>query len=80
VVTVNTANNNASIATQTIGSRWDPAYGYPNNATYVDPSAVATSGSVAPCDKIVTLQVVWGVQKGALVFNSGGYKLVLTKE
>jgi hypothetical protein len=80
IVTVNTGNNNATIAQQTIGSRWDPAFSYPNNATYVDPSAVATSGSVAPCDKKVTLQVVWGVQKGTLVFNSGGYSLVLTKQ
>lgn len=80
VVTVNTGNNNATIAQQTIGSRWDPAYGYPNTATYVDASAVATSGSVSPCDKKVTLQVVWGVQKGTAVFKSAGYSLVLTKQ
>lgn len=80
VVTINPANNNATIAQQTIGSHWDPAYGYPNTATYADASAVATSGSVAPCNKTVTLQVVWGVQKGAAVFKSAGYQLVLTKQ
>jgi hypothetical protein len=80
VVTVDANTNSAAISgTQTIGSRWDPGYGYPNNSTYVDPSATSISGSVAPCDQKVTLQIVWGVQKGALVFNSSGYSLVLTK-
>ena len=81
VVTVNANTNAAAVAgTQTIGSRWDPAFGYPNNSTYVDPSVTSLSGSVSPCDQSLTLQVVWGVQKGALVFNSSGYKLVLTKQ
>lgn len=81
IVTVDANTNSAAISgTQTIGSRWDPAFGYPNNATYVNPSATSISGAVSPCDKTVTLQIVWGVQNGALVFNSSGYSLVLTKQ
>jgi len=82
VVTVDANTNNAAIlGTQTIGSRWDPAYGYPNNSTYVNPSATTATtggGSVAPCDKTVTLKITWGVQNGALTFG-GPYTLTLTK-
>lgn len=81
VVTVDPNTNSAAVSnTQTIGTRWDPAYGYPNNSTYVNPSVKSNSGSVAPCDRKVTLQMVWGVQNGALVFDSNGFSLVLTKQ
>ena len=84
VVTVTTTNNNAAIlGPQTIGTQWSAAYGYPNTATYANPSAVtATSGggSVSPCAGVVTLKISWGVQGGAAVFGGGPYTLTLTKQ
>jgi hypothetical protein len=79
IVTVNVANNNVTIPLTTIGTRWDPAFGYPNTATYVNPSINSATGTVAPCDKKVTLNIQWGSNAGNLQFGGGPYTLVLTK-
>jgi len=79
VVTINPGNNNATMGLQTIGTAWSPAYGYPNTATYANPSVNSATGIVAPCDKTVTLNIQWGTNAGALQFGGGPYKLVLTK-
>ncbi len=80
VVTINPLDNTATVVgPQTIGSRWDPAFGYPNTATYVNPSINSGTGSVAPCAKTLTLNVQWGSNAGNLQFGGGPYSLVLTK-
>ncbi len=81
VVTVNPIDNNASVVNVplTIGTRWDPAYGYPNTALYVNPSLNSAVGFVAPCDRKITLNIQWGTNAGALQFGGGPYSLVLTK-
>jgi hypothetical protein len=76
---VNTANNAVTIPQTTIGSHWDPAYGYPNTATYANPSLNSGTGTVAPCDRKVNLSIQWGSNAGALQFGGGPYSLVLTK-
>jgi hypothetical protein len=77
VVTVNTANNQASIPKTVIGTLWN--YGSP---TYSNP-AVATSSTaansfVSPCDKQVTLSMLyyWGAGSSTV---SAAYALVLKK-
>jgi hypothetical protein len=79
IVTVNVGNNNLTVPLTLIGVHWDPAYGYPNTATYANPSVNSATGTVAPCDKKVTLNIQWGANTGALVFPGGPYALVLTK-
>ncbi len=79
VVAVNTGNNSITIPLTVIGTKWDPAFGYPNTATYVNPSVNSATGSVAPCDKTATLKIQWGTNAGALQFGGGPYTLLLTK-
>ncbi len=79
IVTVNVGNNNVTIPLTTIGSNWSPAFGYPNTATYVNPSINSATGTVAPCDRKVTLNIQWGSNAGTLQFGGGPYSLVLTK-
>ncbi len=79
IVGVNIGNNNVTIPQTTIGSHWDPAFGYPNTALYADPSVNSGTGTVAPCDRRVNLNIQWGTNAGALVFPGGPYSLVLTK-
>jgi hypothetical protein len=79
VVGVNTGNNNVTIPQTTIGTHWDPAYGYPNTATYANPSVNSATGTVAPCDRKVNLNIQWGSNAGTLLFPGGPYSLVLTK-
>jgi len=79
-VTVNPANNTVSIPLTVIGTKWDPAYGYPNSATYVGPSVNSATGSVAPCAATVTMNIQWGTNSGALQFGGGPYPLTLTKQ
>lgn len=91
VVTVNPVNNTAVISgapsTSTgtpplvVGTRWDPAYGYPNTATYANPSIqYAANGVVSPCDKTVFFNIQWGTAGGTLVFGGGPYRFKLTKQ
>jgi hypothetical protein len=82
IVAVNTGNNNVTVPLTVIGTRWDPnpPYGYPNTATYVNPSVNSATGTVAPCDKTVTLRIQWGSNGGALQFGGGPYTLLLTKQ
>jgi hypothetical protein len=79
-VTVNALNNTVTIPLTTIGTAWSPAYGYPNTATYANPSVNSATGTVAPCDKTVTLKIQWGTNAGALQFGGGPYTLLLTKQ
>lgn len=78
IVTVNPLNNIATVAAQPIGTQWSPAYGYPNTATYANPSTGASTGIVAPCARTLTLNMVWLTAGGTLTFG-GPYPLVLTK-
>jgi hypothetical protein len=80
IVTVNPLNNTVTIPLTTIGTQWSPAYGYPNTATYANPSVNSATGTVAPCDKTVTLKIQWGTNAGALQFGGGPYTLLLTKQ
>ncbi|HET6994693.1 MAG TPA: hypothetical protein VFI06_06910 [Chitinophagaceae bacterium] len=79
VVAVNVGNNNLTIPLTTIGSNWSPAFGYPNTALYVNPSVNSATGTAAPCDRRVTLNINWGSNAGALTFPGGPYSLVLNK-
>jgi len=82
IVTVNPNNNTATIPANTvIGTAWSPAFGYPATATYANPTINSlVAGSVAPCDKTVTLSIQWGTAGGTLQFGGGPYTLLLTKQ
>lgn len=69
IVTINTGNNNISIAKQKMGNAfvW--------NLTYTNPNVAATTGSVTPCDKRVTMNINYTVDQGGF----GAYPLVLKK-
>ncbi len=72
IVTINTLNNQATIAKQKIGNQfvW---------ASYTNPNvAVAASASsfVAPCDKTIRLAITYTVDQGSF----GTYTLVLKKK
>ena len=73
IVTINTLNNQATIAKQKVGNAftWQLAYTNPNMAV----SASATS-VVAPCSKTITLAVAYTVDQGSF----GTFNLVLKKK
>ena len=60
-VVVNTGTNGITIAKQQIGTK---IYG-----AYDNPSVAATSGSVSPCNKTVTLNLIWTVNQGTFAPN-----------
>jgi len=72
IVSINTLNNQATIAKQKIGNAftWNLTYTNPNVAV----SASATS-VVAPCSKTITLAIAYTVDQGSF----GTYNLVLKK-
>lgn len=76
VVTVNTGNNQASIPKQSVGTHWGWAVGTYTGA-FVATGGTATSSFVAPCDKTVTLNLVYSVDQGTF---GGTYLLVLRKQ
>ena len=78
IVTVNTGTNALTVPLTIIGTQWSPAYGYPNTATYANPSVNSATGSVAPCNKTATLNIQWGTAGGTLQFGGGPYQLLLT--
>ena len=67
VVDVNTGNNNVSSTQQTIGT---------NFYTYTNPSVQVASGTVAPCDKEVTMSITYRVAQGSF----GTFALRLRKK
>jgi len=73
IVTINTLNNQATIAKQKVGNAftWQLAYTNPNMAV----SASATS-LVAPCSKTITLAIAYTVDQGSF----GTFNLVLKKK
>ena len=73
IVSINTLNNQATIAKQKVGNAftWQLAYTNPNMAV----SASATS-VVAPCSKTITLAIAYTVDQGGF----GTYNLVLRKK
>ena len=73
IVSINTLNNQATIAKQKVGNAftWQLAYTNPNMAV----SASATS-VVAPCSKTITLAIAYTVDQGGF----GTYNLVLKKK
>ena len=73
IVTINTLNNQATIAKQKVGNAftWQLAYTNPNMAV----SASATS-VVAPCSKTITLAIAYTVDQGSF----GTFNLVLKKK
>jgi hypothetical protein len=73
IVSINTLNNQATIAKQKVGNAftWQLAYTNPNMAV----SASATS-VVAPCSKTITLAIAYTVDQGSF----GTYTLVLRKK
>ena len=73
IVTINTLNNQATIAKQKVGNAftWQLAYTNPNMAV----SASATS-VVAPCSKTITLAIAYTVDQGSF----GTFNLVLRKK
>jgi hypothetical protein len=73
IVSINTLNNQATIAKQKIGNAftWELKYTNPNVAV----SASATS-VVAPCSKTITLAIAYTVDQGGF----GTYNLVLKKK
>jgi len=78
VVTVNTGNNNVTIAKQVIGSIWN--YGDP---TLTQPTAKTTGPTnfLAPCDKTITMSIdygIGGVNGGT--FGGGPYLFKLRKQ
>lgn len=76
IVTINTGNNAATIAKQVVGTSWSYSA---NPATYPQPTISAT-GTVAPCNKTITLAVQYGVNGVAGgIFGGGPYALVLRK-
>ena len=73
IVSINTLNNQATIAKQKVGNAftWNLTYTNPNMAV----SASATS-VVAPCSKTITLAIAYTVDQGSF----GTYNLVLKKK
>ena len=73
IVSINTLNNQATIAKQKVGNAftWQLAYTNPNMAV----SASATS-VVAPCSKTITLAIAYTVDQGSF----GTFNLVLRKK
>jgi hypothetical protein len=73
IVSINTLNNQATIAKQKVGNAftWQLAYTNPNMAV----SASATS-VVAPCSKTITLAIAYTVDQGGF----GTFNLVLKKK
>jgi hypothetical protein len=73
IVSINTLNNQATIAKQKVGNAftWQLAYTNPNMAV----SASATS-VVAPCSKTITLAIAYTVDQGSF----GTFNLVLKKK
>jgi hypothetical protein len=73
IVSINTLNNQATIAKQKVGNAftWQLAYTNPNMAV----SAGATS-VVAPCSKTITLAIAYTVDQGGF----GTFNLVLKKK
>ena len=79
VVTVNTANNQASIPKTVIGTKWVWAGvgGNPNyTGAFVQTTGAATASSVAPCSQTITLNMLYGVDQGTY----SPYPLVLKKK
>ena len=72
IVTVTTTNNTVSIAQQSIGSAWSPAFGY--GPQHTAPTASAT-GSLAPCDKTISLSMTYGYAAGPFGGNPYTFKL-----
>jgi hypothetical protein len=76
IITVNAANNVASVANQSVGTRW--AYGTQYTAPFVVTAGAASSSFVAPCDKTLTLNLNYGYSAGT--FGGGPYPLVIKKK
>ena len=76
IVSVNATNNVATVANQSVGTRW--AYGAQYTAPFVVTAGAATSSFVAPCDKTVSLNLNYGYSAGT--FGGGPYILVLKKK
>jgi len=72
IVTINTLNNQVTIAKQKIGNAfvWNLAYTNPNAAI-----AASASSFVSPCSKSVNLNIAYTVDQGSF----GSYLLVLKK-
>ncbi len=73
IVTINTLNNQATIAKQKIGNAFTWALGYTNPNVAVSASATSV---VAPCSKTITLAIAYTVDQGSF----GTYNLVLKKK
>jgi hypothetical protein len=73
IVSINTLNNQATIAKQKIGNAftWQLAYTNPNVAV-----AASSSSFVAPCSQTITLAIAYTVDQGSF----GTYTLVLKKK
>jgi hypothetical protein len=72
-VTINTLNNQATIAKQKIGSAFTWALNYTNPNVAV---AASSTSVVAPCSKTITLAIAYTVDQGSF----GTYNLVLKKK
>ena len=72
-VTINTLNNQATIAKQKIGNAFTWALNYTNPNMAVAASATSV---VAPCSKTITLSIAYTVDQGSF----GSYTLVLKKK
>ncbi len=73
IVTINTLNNQATIAKQKVGNAftWELAYTNPNMAV-----AASSSSFVAPCSTTITLAIAYTVDQGGF----GTHTLVLKKK
>jgi len=73
IVSINTLNNQATIAKQKVGNAftWQLAYTNPNMAVSAGAASV-----VAPCSKTITLAIAYTVDQGGF----GTYNLVLKKK
>jgi hypothetical protein len=73
IVTINTLNNQATIAKQKVGNAftWQLAYTNPNMAVSAGAASV-----VAPCSKTITLAIAYTVDQGGF----GTFNLVLRKK
>jgi hypothetical protein len=73
IVTINTLNNQATIAKQKVGNAftWQLAYTNPNMAVSAGAASV-----VAPCSKTITLAIAYTVDQGGF----GTFNLVLKKK
>jgi len=72
-VTINTLNNQATIAKQKIGNAFTWALNYTNPNVAV---AASSTSVVAPCSKTITLAIAYTVDQGSF----GTYNLVLKKK